>query len=138
MEVIKDLMKNGVMAAINQVIDYETATVVARNMGFQPQEETAAEEALERAVIEEEDPGGKFSRGQQQTIDAFRQTLRNREAGRSSDHDLEQLSKEIRFTYERGHATPLLSVDLPARPEDPNAEVEKVIIRFHFTIKNLW
>lgn len=54
-EVIKDLMKNGVMAAINQVIDYETAATIARNMGFRTQEESTAEETMERAVIEEED-----------------------------------------------------------------------------------
>jgi len=54
-EVIKALIKNGVMAAINQVIDYETAAIVARNMAFQTQEEAAAEETAERSLIEEED-----------------------------------------------------------------------------------
>jgi translation initiation factor IF-2 len=51
-EVIKELMANGVVASINQTIDYETAEIVAGELGFQtipiqidePEEE--AEEAL--------------------------------------------------------------------------------------------
>ena len=37
-EVIKELMKNGVMASINQVIDFDTAAIVAHDMGFEPVE----------------------------------------------------------------------------------------------------
>ncbi|MSQ42182.1 MAG: translation initiation factor IF-2 [Dehalococcoidia bacterium] len=33
-EVIKELMKNGVMATINQVVDFDTAAVVASDLGF--------------------------------------------------------------------------------------------------------
>ena len=32
----------------------------------------------------------------------------------------------------------ILSIDLPARPADPQAKVEKRVIVFHFTIRNLW
>ena len=39
-DVIKELMKAGVMANINQQIDYETAAIVAEEMGFEPREET--------------------------------------------------------------------------------------------------
>src|SRR3972149_6670164 len=41
-EVIKELMKNGVMAAINQNIDFDTAAIVAHDLGFEPQETGAA------------------------------------------------------------------------------------------------
>ncbi len=37
-EVIKELMKNGVMASINQVIDFDTAAIVAHDLGFEPHE----------------------------------------------------------------------------------------------------
>src|SRR3989304_2591976 len=43
-EVIKELMKNGVMASINQSIDFETAAIVAHDLGFEP-EEAGAEAA---------------------------------------------------------------------------------------------
>ncbi|TAJ16159.1 MAG: hypothetical protein EPO65_13780, partial [Dehalococcoidia bacterium] len=33
-DVIKELMKNGVMATINQVVDFDTAAIVATDMGF--------------------------------------------------------------------------------------------------------
>jgi len=34
-DVIKELMNNGIMANINQVIDYETAAIVVQGMGFE-------------------------------------------------------------------------------------------------------
>jgi translation initiation factor IF-2 len=53
-EVIKELIKNGVMASINQVIDYDTAAIIAHDLGFEP--EPAAGEALEIATLEEAAP----------------------------------------------------------------------------------
>ena len=44
-DVIKELMKNGVMATINQVVDFDTAAVVAADLGFFPEEEGAEEPA---------------------------------------------------------------------------------------------
>jgi len=38
-EVIKGLIADGIMANINQTIDYDTAAVVASDMGFEPREE---------------------------------------------------------------------------------------------------
>ncbi len=50
-DVIKELMKNGVMATINQSIDFETAAVVAHDLGFEPLEATAEEQ--EEVVVAE-------------------------------------------------------------------------------------
>jgi translation initiation factor IF-2 len=41
-DVIKELMKNGVMATINQTLDFDTAAIVASDLGFQPQEAPVA------------------------------------------------------------------------------------------------
>src|SRR2546423_13529670 len=38
-DVIKELMKNGVMATINQVVDFDTAAVVATDLGYAPEED---------------------------------------------------------------------------------------------------
>ena len=44
-QVIKILMSNGVMASINQTIDFDTAAVVATELGFEPQLEQEEEVA---------------------------------------------------------------------------------------------
>jgi translation initiation factor IF-2 len=40
-QVIKALITNGMMATINQTIDYDTAAIVAHDLGFQPREQAA-------------------------------------------------------------------------------------------------
>ncbi len=64
-DVIKELMGNGIMASINQQIDYETAAIVAAEMGFEPHPVAKAVEAegeeakttqLWRRFYEDEDP----------------------------------------------------------------------------------
>lgn len=49
----------------------------------------------------------------------------------------DKTSKELRIKSEDG-VTPVLMIELPARPKDKNKKVEKKTVRFHFTIKNLW
>ena len=48
-QVIKELMNNGILTNINQQIDYETAAIVAEEMGFEARQETPP-------VVEEEIP----------------------------------------------------------------------------------
>jgi translation initiation factor IF-2 len=49
--IIRELMKNGVMANINQGIDFDTAAIVAGDLGFE-----AEEEKLPEPVVEEPQP----------------------------------------------------------------------------------
>jgi translation initiation factor IF-2 len=49
-QVIKILMSNGVMANINQMVDFDTAAIVASELGF----EAVMESAKETAVVEEQ------------------------------------------------------------------------------------
>lgn len=51
-EVMKRLIANGIMASINQQVDYDTAAIVAEEMGFEAQSATAAaaQEEKQKAV----------------------------------------------------------------------------------------
>ncbi len=55
-DVIKELMKNGVMATITQVIDFDTAAVVAADLGFAPEEQGEGDQAEAEADSEEAAP----------------------------------------------------------------------------------
>jgi len=47
--IIRELMKNGVMANINQEIDFDTAAIVAGDLGFEAEEEKLPEPVVEEA-----------------------------------------------------------------------------------------
>ncbi len=55
-EVIKQFMRRGVMANINQVIDFDTAATIATDFGYQPQRLAETKEAVETPEAEEEAP----------------------------------------------------------------------------------
>ncbi len=50
----------------------------------------------------------------------------------------DKTSAAIRFSDELGGATPMLMVDLPARPADKDKPVEKVTVKLHVLLRNLW
>jgi len=68
-EVIKELMKNGILANQNQDIDFETATIMAEELGFTTEkedteaiEEVKKEEVLDSQLVEALKAGEKLER----------------------------------------------------------------------------
>ena len=115
-EVIKQLMQNGIMASINQTVDYETAAVIAADFGYEAIEKSPSEPTIATGAAGEDlqlrppvvTVMGHIDHGKTSLLDVIRQTnVTATEAGSITQHigayQVEVDGRKITFLDTPGH-----------------------------------
>ncbi len=119
-EVIKELMRSGVMASINQTIDYESAAKVVSDSGYEPRPQVAPTKEMQRYRLPEEEAEalkprppvvtilGHVDHGKTTLLDAIRQSnIVDTEVGaitqRIGAYQVEVQGQKITFVDTPGH-----------------------------------